>query len=192
MVSCWKCLRTGFAAALGAWFLFASVVTLRGWQSPPAAAESIAGSIPGPELEATVNGLKEQAEKIQKQQNLFNKHDSNSSGNVERFDELKKADNPAQLAAGRQGGAPRGQIEEPEVPAEAPAGETVQICRGTLKEGPSSGRSCSEYWLNVARKQVVRRSEHRSRSCRRGCHSAAPPSPFSMRINRDDEGVPAT
>ena len=42
------------------------------------------------ELEATANELKEQAEKIQKQQKLFNKHDPNSSGNVERFDELKE------------------------------------------------------------------------------------------------------
>ena len=28
-------------------------------------------------------------------------------------------------------------------------------------------------------------------SRRRDCHSAAPPSPFSRRFNRDDEGVPA-
>ena len=31
----------------------------------------------------------------------------------------------------------------------------------------------------------------REPSRRRDCHSAAPPSPFSRRVNRDYEGVPA-
>ena len=42
------------------------------------------------ELDKTAAELKEQAEKIQKQQKLFNKHDPNSSGVVERFEELKE------------------------------------------------------------------------------------------------------
>ena len=42
------------------------------------------------ELETMAEALKAGKEKIQLQQKLFNKHDPNSSGAVDRFDELKE------------------------------------------------------------------------------------------------------
>ena len=41
------------------------------------------------DLDKTAEDMKAMADKIQRQQKLFNKHDTNSSGEVERFEELK-------------------------------------------------------------------------------------------------------
>ena len=41
------------------------------------------------DLEKSAEDMKATADKIQRQQKLFNKHDTNSSGEIERFEELK-------------------------------------------------------------------------------------------------------
>ena len=41
------------------------------------------------DLDKTAEDMKAMADKIQRQQKLFNKHDTNSSGEAERFEELK-------------------------------------------------------------------------------------------------------
>ena len=41
------------------------------------------------ELDQTAEDMKATADKVQRQQKLFNKHDTNSSGVVERFEEMK-------------------------------------------------------------------------------------------------------
>ena len=48
-------------------------------------------------LEETAEELKAGAEKVQNQQKLFNKHDPNSSGEVNRFEELKEVVDDIQL-----------------------------------------------------------------------------------------------